>query len=65
MGLLGYKELLERFARLEERFAKLEERFAELEKQNEAFYEKLSESPIQVTCVNGQAEVTKPKPPPS
>jgi len=42
-----------------------QKRFAELEKQNEAFYEKLSESPIQVTCVNGQAEVTKPKPPPS
>ncbi len=33
MGLLGYSELLERFARLEERQQKLEEKFAELEER--------------------------------
>ncbi len=33
MGLLGFKEILERQQRLEERFARLEERFIELEKK--------------------------------
>ncbi len=33
MGLLGYSELLERFARLEERQQRLEEKFAELEER--------------------------------
>jgi hypothetical protein len=33
MGLLGYKEILDRITLLESRFAKLEERFADLEKR--------------------------------
>ncbi|BES81934.1 hypothetical protein [Pyrodictium abyssi] len=33
MGLLGYREVLERITRLEERFARLEERFAKLEEE--------------------------------
>ncbi len=33
MGLLGFKEVLDRITRIEERFTKLEERFAELEKR--------------------------------
>jgi len=33
MGLLGYKEVLDRIASLEERFAKLEERFTQLEER--------------------------------
>ena len=33
MGFLGFKELLERFAKLEERQQKLEERFAQLEER--------------------------------
>ncbi len=33
MGLLGFRELLERFSKLEERQQKLEERFAELEER--------------------------------
>ena len=33
MGLLGFKEILERFARLEERFAKLQERVLKLEER--------------------------------
>ena len=40
MGLLGYRELLERFARLEERFAKLEEEFAKLGERQLALQER-------------------------
>jgi len=56
MGMLGFRELLERFARLEERqarleerqqaleerFAALEERFAELEKRQQALEERFA-----------------------
>ena len=39
MGLLGFQELLERFARLEERQQRLEERFAELEERQQRLEE--------------------------
>jgi len=43
MGLLGFSELLERFARLEERQQKLEERFAKLEERQARVEEELRE----------------------
>ncbi len=43
MGLLGYKEILERITRLEERFARLEERFAKLEERQQRLEEKFAE----------------------
>jgi len=39
MGLLGFQELLERFAKLEERQQRLEERFAELEERQQRLEE--------------------------
>ncbi len=44
MGLLGYRELLERFARLEERFAKLEERYLALEERVARVEERLAKA---------------------
>jgi len=41
MGLLGFKELLERFARLEERQQRLEERFVKLEERQQLLEERL------------------------
>jgi len=40
MGLLGFKEILERQQRLEERFAKLEERFVRLEERQQRLEER-------------------------
>ena len=40
MGLLGFSELLERFARLEERFARLEERQQKLEERQQRLEER-------------------------
>jgi len=42
MGLLGFKELLEKFAKLEERQQKLEERFAELEERQQRLEERFA-----------------------
>jgi len=40
MGLLGFREILERLTKLEERLAKLEERFARLEEEFKKLYER-------------------------
>jgi hypothetical protein len=51
MGLLGYREILDRITRLEERFAALEERFARLEERQQRLEEefrKLYERQLQL-----------------
>ena len=42
-----------------------QKQYAELDKRNIEFYNKISESPIQITCTNGMATIEKPTPPPS
>ena len=43
MGLLGFREILERIIRLEERFARLEERFVKLEERQQRLEERFAE----------------------
>ncbi|BES82415.1 PD-(D/E)XK nuclease family protein [Pyrodictium abyssi] len=43
MGLLGYREILERITRLEERFARLEERFAGLAERQQRLEERMEQ----------------------
>lgn len=39
-------------------------KYAELDAQQQTFYDKISTVPLQITCVEGKAEVVRPTPPP-
>lgn len=46
MGLLGFREVLERITRLEDRFARLEEEFLELRKAQQRLEERVAETAV-------------------